>query len=104
MITLNFKDKELILTEYNNTSEDFETSGFSVNIDSSKLYVSKIYSGLNAQKADLRINDEIVTINGNSLIGLAPCQQYFSFNNIVKSERELIVQVKRDGELKAFRI
>lgn len=104
IITLNFKDNELILTPYDQTEYSFETFGFSVNADTSKIYVNKIFDGLNAQKAGLELNDELISINGKVLGSLSYCDQYFVVNNLLTTEQEVTVVVKRGEQQKEFRI
>ena len=104
IVTLNFKEKELILTPYNNISYNFETFGFNTNIDKSKMYVSKLFSGLDAEKVGLMINDEIVNVNGKQLSDFSLCDRYFYFNNILKFEKRILIQIKRGEEQKEFQI
>nr|WP_315151252.1 hypothetical protein [uncultured Flavobacterium sp.] len=104
IVTLNFKDEELILTPYTDTENSFETFGFNINLDSNKIYVSKLFNGLNAQSAGLLLNDEIININGKQLSGLSLCDKYFNMNNILRTEKEILIQVKRGEAQKEFRI
>ncbi|HSD05948.1 hypothetical protein [Flavobacterium sp.] len=104
IVTLNFKDEELILTPYSDTENDFETFGFNINLDGSKIYVSKLFNGLNAQKVGLLLNDEIININGRHLSELTLCDSYFNLNNILRTEKEISLRIKRGEEQKEFRI
>ncbi len=104
IVTLNFKDKELILTPFADSESSFETFGFSINLDSNKIYVSKLFNGLNAQKSGLMLNDEIINVNEKQLSEFSLCERYFHLNNILKTEKEIVLQVKRGGEQKEFRI
>ena len=104
IVTLNFKDEELILTPYDDTEYSFETFGFNINLDTNKIYVSKIFNGLNAQKVGLLLNDELISINGKQLSSFSNCDRYFNVNNILRSEKEIIIQIKRGGEQKEFQI
>ncbi|MCU0354009.1 MAG: PDZ domain-containing protein [Cytophagales bacterium] len=104
IVTLNFKDKELILTPYSENESSFETFGFSINLDSNKIYVSKIFDGLSAQKVGLLLNDEIIGINGKQLSGFSNCDRYFNVNNFLKTEKEILLQVKRGEKQMDFRI
>ncbi|AOW10621.1 hypothetical protein EM308_14585 [Flavobacterium gilvum] len=104
IVTLNFKDKELILTPYSDTENDFETFGFNINLDSNKIYVSKLFKGLNAQKVGLLLNDEIIKINDKHLSEFSLCDSYFTLNNILSTEKEILLQIKRGEEQKEFRI
>ncbi len=104
IVTLNFKDKELILTPFADTENKFETFGFNINLDSNKIYVSKLFSRLNAEKIGLILNDEIINVNGKQLSEFSLCERYFHFNNILRTEKEILVKIKRGKEQKEFRI
>jgi len=104
IVTLNFKDEELILTPYTHIENSFETFGFSINLDSNKIYVGKIFNGLNAQKAGLQLNDEIISLNGKQLSELSNCDRYFHVNNILQAVNEILLQIKRGEEQREFRI
>jgi predicted aspartyl protease len=102
IITLNFKNKELILTPYHDNENGFETFGFNINMDTNIIYISKIFMGLNAQKAGLLQSDALVSINGQTFNGLSICDRYFAFNNLLRKEEEITIQVKRGEGSKAF--
>lgn len=104
IVTLNFKDEELILTPYNNTENNFETFGFNINLDTTKIYVNKIFSGLNAQKAGLLLNDEIISINEQQLSNFSNCEKYFKVYNLLKINQEISLQVKRNEKLIEIKI
>jgi predicted aspartyl protease len=104
IVTLNFKDKELVLTPYNDNENNFETFGFSVNISDSKLYINTIFNGLNAQKNGLLINDELISINGILLSNISVCDSYFLVNEILHNAREILLEIKRGEERKELRI
>jgi|GEM_PF-2563763 predicted aspartyl protease len=104
IVTLNFKDKELILTPYADVINSYETFGFNINLDSNKIYVSKIFNNLNAQNSGLALNDEIISINNKELSDFSICDRYFNVNNILKTEKEILLKVKRGEDQKEFRI
>jgi len=105
IVTLNFKDKELILTPFADTENSFETFGFNINIDSNKIYVSKLFKELNAQKEGLLLFDEIIAVNGKQLNNLAAlCDRYFYVNNILRTEKEILLKIKRGSVDKEFLI
>lgn len=104
IITLNFKDKELILTPYADIVNSYETFGFNINLDSNKIYVSKLFNNLNAQKSGLELNDEIININNKELSDFSICDRYFNVNRILKTEKEIFLRVKRGEDRKEFRI
>jgi len=105
IVTLNFKDRELILTPYDEVESSYETFGFNINLDSSKIYVSKLFKELNAQKEGLLLFDEIIAVNGKQLNNLAAlCDRYFYVNNILRTEKEILLKIKRGSEDKEFLI
>ena len=104
IVTLNFKNNELILTPYNDTENTFETFGFNINFDSSKIYVSKLFIGLDAQKSGLLLNDEIISINNKQLNNFSNCDSYFNIYKILRTEKEITVKIKRGEEQKEFQI
>lgn len=104
IVTLNFKDKELILTPFADTENSFETFGFNINMDSNKIYVSKLFNGLNAHKIGLLLNDEIINVNGKQLNEFSLCERYFYLNKILRTEKEILIQVRRGEVQKEFRI
>jgi len=105
IVTLDFKNKNLFLTPYPNTEEaEYETFGFSTNILIDKVYVNKLFNGLPAQETGLQLNDEIVSINDKPIEELKICDTYFLINNLLKSEKEITLKVKRNNEFKDFHI
>jgi hypothetical protein len=105
IVTLNFKDRELILTPYDEVESSYETFGFNINLDSSKIYVSKLLKELNAQKEGLLLFDEIIAVNGKQLNNLAAlCDRYFYVNNILRTEKEILLKIKRGSVDKEFLI
>jgi hypothetical protein len=105
IVTLNFKDKELILTPFTDTENSYETFGFNINLDSSKIYVSNLFKELNAQKEGLLLFDEIIAVNGKQLNNLAAlCDRYFYVNNILRTEKEILLKIKRGSVDKEFLI
>jgi hypothetical protein len=105
IVTLNFKDRELILTPYDEVESSYETFGFNINLDSSKIYVSKLFKELNAQKEGLLLFDEIIAVNGKQLNNLeALCDRYFYVNNILRTEKEILLKIKRGSVDKEFLI
>jgi hypothetical protein len=105
IVTLNFKDRELILTPYDEVESSYETFGFNINLDSSKIYVSKLFKELNAQKEGLLLFDEIIAVNGKQLNNLAAlCDRYFYVNNILRTEKEILLKIKRGSVDKEFLI
>jgi hypothetical protein len=105
IVTLNFKDRELILTPYDEVESSYETFGFNINLDSSKIYVSNLFKELNAQKEGLLLFDEIIAVNGKQLNNLAAlCDRYFYVNNILRTEKEISLKIKRGSVDKEFLI
>ena len=104
IVTLDFKNKNLILTPYTNTETEYETFGFSTNILNNKVYVNKLFNNLPAQKTGLQLNDLIVSINDKPIEELKICDAYFLINNSLKSEKEIRLKIKRNDDYKEFQI
>jgi len=104
IVTLDFKNKNLILTTYANTETEYETFGFSTNILNNKVYVSKLFNNLPAQKTGLLLNDLIVSINDKPIEELKICDAYFLINNSLKLEKEIRLKIKRNDDYKEFQI
>lgn len=104
IITLDFRNETLILTPYNDTTQRFETFGFSVNMDTNHVYISKIFNGLSAYQAGLLVNDVLIGINGKQLSSLSTCAGYFYINKLLDSEKEITIQIRRGELLKEVRL
>ena len=68
------------------------------------IFVSKIFNGLNAQKVGLLLNDELISINGKQLSSFSNCDRYFNVNNILRTEKEILLEIKRGEEQREFRL
>jgi predicted aspartyl protease len=103
LVTLNFKDKELILTPIKReTTETFRSFGFDLNSKDGKIYISRLYKNHTAEQAGLLLNDEVTKINGDIFNEMDYCTFYFSIRELFQSDKEIRIEVKRGNELKEF--
>ncbi|MGV3588767.1 MAG: S41 family peptidase [Adhaeribacter sp.] len=92
-------ESELEDFKMNYVSKQYAGIGASVfNNKAGKVIISEPYEGFSAQKADLRAGDEILSINGVSVIG----KTSNGATDLLKGQKgtSLTVIVKRDGESK----
>lgn len=104
IITLNFRDKELILTPYPDATNHFETFGFSINTDGKKIYISSLFNNFPAQQMGLALNDELRAVNGIQLSNDSPCDGYFYVNNLLKNEDDVTLIIQRGEVQKEFKL
>jgi predicted aspartyl protease len=99
IITLNFKDKELILTPFKiELDESNESFGFDINSKDGKSYVSRLYQGQSADQAGLRLNEEVLKVNGSRLSEMAYCDFYFFIRKVLQSTQPIALEIMRDGK------
>jgi hypothetical protein len=72
------------------------------NMDGNKVIVIVIKSNSFAEKAGLKINDEIISINGISLDASDPCKVDEIFNQMASKENGNRINVKRGNETLTF--
>jgi hypothetical protein len=100
IVTLNFKNSELLLTPVEQiTDEAFRTFGFDLNAKDGKIYVSSLYKNQSADKSGLRLNDEVIKINGQSPDTSNYCDFYFLVRELTRSDKEIKIEVKRNKEV-----
>jgi predicted aspartyl protease len=105
IVTLNFKDRELILTPTKTEAKEiFKSFGFDLNSKDGKMYVSRLYKNQTADKAGLQLNDEVTKINGTIFSEMDYCAFYFATRQLFQSDDEIKIEVKRNNELKTFTI
>src|SRR5690606_30757503 len=85
IITLNFPEKELYLTPIPQAdpSEAVKTFGFDLNRNGNNIYVSKLFGGLSADKAGLKLNDIVLSVNGKNLNDYSYCDFYFFIKDLL---------------------
>jgi PDZ domain len=87
IVTLNFKDSELYLSPMPGTNlpDGWNSFGFAAEFKSNRIVVTSIFKGLSADKAGLRIDDEIETVNGQPL----NCKSYCECKTILENMPEV---------------
>ncbi|MBX2817549.1 MAG: PDZ domain-containing protein [Saprospiraceae bacterium] len=106
VVTLNFKKKELYLARIEGTEEmePDKSFGFDLNKKEGRVYVSRIYRGLSADKSGLRLNDEVVTINGKDMVGQSYCDFYDMTRELFKTNEAITLQIKREDGIELVEI
>ncbi|ASK28931.1 hypothetical protein CEY12_01860 [Chryseobacterium sp. T16E-39] len=106
IITINSRDNELILTPYteNFTIEPLRSFGFDINLKNKKLYVSKLYEKMSAEKEGLNYDDVLISYNGNKLNEETVCEDFFKFKEALRSTEKIQIEVLRNGTLKSFNL
>ncbi len=106
IVTLNFKEKELYLKPIQKTEKvKFKKSfGFDLNKKESNIYVSKIFKNLPADKAGLKLNDIVVSINGKEFNEKSYCDFYDFTRELLKGNETIMLQIKRENKIHAIEI
>lgn len=80
IVTLNFKDKELVLTPIQSlSSESFKSFGIDINSNGSEVYISRIYKGLDGEKKGIKLKDSVIAINGITVDSTNLCGSYSNY-------------------------
>lgn len=100
IVTLNFKDSELLLTPIHNEDaiKPTTTFGFDLNRNEDGIYVSKLYKGLSAEKEGLQLNDIVISINNKTFKDKPYCDFYDYANACLKADAAIQLTVLRDGK------
>ena len=105
IVTLNFIEKELILTPIAKTSVDpFKSFGIDMNMDEKDIYISRIYKGLDGAKKGLQLKDKITSVNEVTVDSLTLCDSFFKFREILHRMESLTIKVNRDNVEKEFKL
>lgn len=106
IITLNFKDNELYLSQMpqNKNTDGWNSFGFNIEYKSNKLIVTTIFNGLAAQKAGLNVGDEILTINQQPFTCNNFCDCKLSIDSILQNNSEIILSVNIDNSIKQIKL
>lgn len=106
IVTLNFKEKELYLTPIQKTEKvrHKKSFGFDLNMKESEIYVSKIFKNLSADKAGLKLNDIVVSINGKELNAKSYCDFYDFTREILRGNKTIVLKIKRKNEIQTIEI
>lgn len=101
IVTLNFKESELYLTPIADATREVEIKqsfGFDLNREGEKVYVSRIFEGLAAEKAGLQLNDVVLEMNGMILNEIPYCEFYSIVKKELDSKKSIQLKIKRKGE------
>ena len=85
-------------------NENLNTFGHALQFENQKVTISYIYNNSPADKAGLKIGDEIVEINGQKTTGLSPNQRCDLLFKSYKDLEEISLIVLRNGEKTNFSI
>lgn len=106
IVTLNFRDRELYLTPIAEAHlpDPVSTFGFDLNRSEQGIYVSKLFKGLSADQAGLRLNDTILSVNDDALDGYSYCDFYLHIKRLFNEADEIRLGVKRENEIKIITV
>jgi predicted aspartyl protease len=105
IVTLNFKEKELILTPIVRASVDpFKSFGIDLNMDERDIYISRIYKGLDGDKKGLQLKDRIISVNKIAVDSLNLCDSYFKIRETLHQMENLTIKVNRDNAEKEIKL
>lgn len=106
IVTLNFKDNELYLSNISETKTIDGWNSFGLNIEykRNKLVVTTIFSGLPAQKAGLNVGDEIIAIDQQPVTCNSFCECKLLIDNILQKNLDVTLSVKIDNVEKQIKL
>ncbi|POY39385.1 hypothetical protein C3K47_02500 [Solitalea longa] len=105
IVTLNFIEKELILTPIAKASVDpFKSFGVDMNMDEKGIYISRIYKGLDGEIKGLQLKDKIISVNAVTVDSLNICDSYFKLRETLHQMESLIIKINRDNVVKEFKL
>jgi predicted aspartyl protease len=98
IVTLNFKEKELILTPFSKTPIDqFNSFGVDMNMNRNGIYISRLYKGLSGDVNGVRLNDILVSVDKLSIDTMNLCDSFFKIRDILYQADSLNMKVMRDN-------
>lgn len=105
MVTLNFKEKELILTPISEIPVDsFKSFGIDMNTNENEIYISRIYKGLNGDKKGIELNDKVISVNKWTVDSLNLCDSFFKLRKTLSQSDNLDIKVVRDNIEMEFKL
>ncbi len=105
IVTLNFKEGELILTPISVLPTDpFKSFGIDMNMNEKEIYISRIYKGLNADKIGIRLNDKVVSVNELRVDNLNLCDSFFKLRKTLHQTDSLDIKIIRDNIEREFKL
>ncbi|UXE68723.1 MAG: hypothetical protein KA713_09625 [Chryseotalea sp. WA131a] len=105
IVTLNFKEKELILTPFSETPIDqFNSFGVDMNMNGKDIYISRLYKGLSGDINGIKLNDTLVSVDKLSVDTANLCDSFFKIRDMLYQADSLNMKVKRDNEEVEFKL
>jgi predicted aspartyl protease len=105
IVTLNFKEKELILTPFSETPIDqFNSFGVDMNMNGKDIYISRLYKGLSGDVKGIKLNDILVSVDKLSVDTANLCDSFFKIRDMLYQADSLNMKVKRDNEEMEFKL
>lgn len=105
IVTLNFKEKELILTPFSETPIDqFNSFGVDMNMNGKDIYISRLYKGLSGDVNGIKLNDTLVSVDKLSVDTANLCDSFFKIRDMLYKADSLNMKVKRDNEEMEFKL
>ncbi|WP_282088856.1 PDZ domain-containing protein [Aquimarina algiphila] len=106
IVTLNFKDQELLLTPIENTEKlsSKKSFGFDLNRNDNNVYVSKIFKDFSAEKAGLKLNDIVISINNKDITKSSYCDFYDYTKEILRGDEAIRLTIKRENVLQNIQV
>jgi predicted aspartyl protease len=105
IVTLNFKEKELILTPFSETPIDqFNSFGVDMNMNGKDIYISRLYKGLSGDINGIKLNDTLVSVDKLSVDTANLCDSFFKIRDMLYQADSLNMKVKRDNEEMEFKL
>lgn len=105
IVTLNFKEKELILTPFSETPIDqFNSFGVDMNMNGKDIYISRLYKGLSGDANGIKLNDNLVSVDKLSVDTANLCDSFFKIRDMLYQADSLNMKVKRGNEKMEFKL
>ncbi len=106
IVTLNFKEDELYLSPIPETTleDGWNSFGFGAEYKNDKVLVTSLFKGLSADKAGLKIGDEIISVNRKALGCKNDCDCIMKLTKIFEENTKLPLVVKRGQEEKEITV
>jgi hypothetical protein len=105
IVTLNFKDKGLILTPRKNFSADsFKSFGIDLNLGEKDIYISRIYKGLDGEKVGIQLKDKVISVNEVTVDSINLCDSFFKLRKTLHQADSLEIKIIRNGIEKEFKL
>lgn len=102
IVTLNFKDDELYLSPIAeaNLTDGWNSFGFRAEYKNDKILVTSLFKGLSADKAALKIDDEIISVNRQKVDCKSYCECMAALSKMFEENTKLIIEVKSGQTIK----